>query len=122
MDRTTKMPRAPLSPRGGWITGCGTFDTAYLEDGNAQNSGHRDCGEPFCTTTLARSRRSFGRDQHLGPQALRPQGKELGHGLGDRLPRSRADWQDSKVAFHIGLKESALATCNLKSSAQPAAD
>jgi hypothetical protein len=34
-DQTTKMPRAPLSPRGGWTTGCGTFDTAYLDDDNA---------------------------------------------------------------------------------------
>jgi hypothetical protein len=30
------MSRAPLSPRGGWTTAAGTFDTAYLEDGNAQ--------------------------------------------------------------------------------------
>ena len=89
---------------------------------NALNSGHRDCRTPFGTATLARLQQSFGRDQHLGPQAIYPQGKELGDDLGDRLPRSRPGWPGSKAAFQIGVKESAVATCNLKSSAQPAAD
>ena len=39
-DRTTNMPRVRVSRRSGWITGCGTFDTACLEDGNAPNSSH----------------------------------------------------------------------------------
>jgi len=41
MDRTTKMPRAPLSPRAVGSLAAGTFDTAYLEDGNAQKPAIR---------------------------------------------------------------------------------
>src|SRR3984885_6251607 len=60
-DRTTNMPRVRVSRRSGWITGCGTFDTACLEDGNAPNSSHSwraasgpiDAQKPLRPTALA---------------------------------------------------------------------